>query len=455
MERLENRHNSDTQTAIFEETSDTLSIADMLKRTLERTITSGEDMTRSLGQTARNQKLPPATLIKFLIAAEGGSLAKELHRAGIDATPAAVSQRRRQIPPAVFRKVFLDFTSSSAYGQPNRGYKGYRVLACDGTAVNMARNPNAPSFVCNNSAPKGYNQLHLSPLFDIYDRTYFDAVIQPAPHKDEPGALVEMLKRNDFNRKTIIVLDRGYESYNVMAHLMNTPNVYFVLRVKHNHSAMREIARLPMLELDCDIAFTISTTQTNEDKRNRHIYLPQPKKSKPGSTTRRARWDFPSPYTMRLRVVRFQLDNGNFETLATSLPRTFTIDDLKEIYHRRWGIETSFRDLKYSAGLINLHGKRDDFVEQEIYAALTAFNFTSRIVQEVVVQQPTDGLYAYAVNFKMAVTLCKEFLNGPDITGKEVMQKISRHTVPIRPGRQDERNLRAKGFGWFTYRIAA
>ena len=102
MERLENRHNSDTQTTIFEETSDTLSIADMLKRTLERTITSGEDMTRSLGQTARNQKLPPATLIKFLIAAEGGSLAKELHRAGIDATPAAVSQRRRQIPPAVF-----------------------------------------------------------------------------------------------------------------------------------------------------------------------------------------------------------------------------------------------------------------------------------------------------------------------------------------------------------------
>ena len=122
MERLENRHNSDTQTAIFEETSDTLSIADMLKRTLERTVASGEDMTRSLGQTARNQKLPPATLIKFLIAAEGGSLAKELHRAGIDATPAAVSQRRRQIPPAVFRKVFLDFTSSSAYGQPNRSW---------------------------------------------------------------------------------------------------------------------------------------------------------------------------------------------------------------------------------------------------------------------------------------------------------------------------------------------
>ena len=190
-----------------------------------------------------------------------------------------------------------------------------------------------------------------------------------------------------------------------MAHLMNPPNVYFVLRVKHNHSAMREIARLPMLELDCAIAFTISTTQTNEDKRNRHIYLPQPKKSKPGSTTRRARWDFPSPYNMQLRIVRFQLDNGNFETLATSLPRSFTVDDLKEIYHQRWGIETSFRSLKYSTGLVNLHGKGDSFVEQEIYAALTDFNFTSRIVQEVVVRQPKDGVYAYTVNFKMEVAL--------------------------------------------------
>ena len=157
MERLENRHDLDTQTATFEQigTDNALSLADMHKRNLERIMANSVNMTH----TARSQKLPPEKLIKFLIAAEGGPLAKELHRAGIDATPAAVSQRRRQIPPDVFRKVFLDFTSSSGYGQSNRGYKGCRVLACDGTAINMARNPNAPSFVCNNSAPRGYNQF--------------------------------------------------------------------------------------------------------------------------------------------------------------------------------------------------------------------------------------------------------------------------------------------------------
>ena len=93
MERLENRHNSDTQTAIFEQigTDNALSLADMHKRNLERIMANSVNMTH----TARSQKLPPEKLIKFLIAAEGGPLAKELHRAGIDAT-----RRRVSAPPS-------------------------------------------------------------------------------------------------------------------------------------------------------------------------------------------------------------------------------------------------------------------------------------------------------------------------------------------------------------------
>ncbi|OUO25803.1 hypothetical protein B5F88_19320 [Flavonifractor sp. An306] len=332
---------------------------------------------------------------------------------------------------------------------------GYRILAVDGTAVNMPRNPSAPSFVQNESAPKGYNQLHVNPLYDVLNKTYFDVVIQPEPQKDEIGALVEMLKQNDFNQKTLIVADRGYESYNLLAHLIEKPNTDFLIRVKQNHSAMREIARLPMFELDCDISFTITTTQTNEDKQRRYIFLQVPKKSKPGSKTRRGRWDFQSPYTMKLRIVRFQLETGEFETIATSLPRSFTLEDIKELYHMRWGIETSFRDLKYSLGLVNLHGKSDAFVEQEIYSALTMFNFTSRIVREVVIQQPKDGIYAYRVNFKMAVVLCRKYFRTPKGSSDELMRQIARHTIPIRPGRRDNRNLRIKGFVGFTYRVAA
>ena len=409
---------------------------------------------RSIGgkDFSRKSALTAETVIRLLIGAEGGSLAKILHDAGIQATASALSQRRAQIPPEVFRSVFENFNSSCTDGDL---FHGYKLLAVDGTAVNLPRNPKSPSFVQNDGIPKGVNQLHVTPFYDILSRTFTDLVIQPEPRKDENGALVEMLKRNTFTQKTLIIADRGFESYNLIAHCLEKENVDFLIRIKQSRSAMREVAKLPLCELDCDISFTITTTQTNADKKGGYIHLQVPKKSKANSKTRRGRWDFPSPYPMKLRVCRFLLDNGEFETVTTSLPPSFTLADIRELYHLRWGVETAFRDWKYTLGLVNLHGKSDAFAEQEIYASLTAFNFASRVCREVVVRQPKNGIYAYKVNFKMAVMLCKEFLRTPNTDGETLLKEIARHTVPIRPNRQDERNLKVKGFAGFVYRVAA
>lgn len=158
-------------------------------------------------------------------------------------------------------------------------FHGYCLLAIDGTAVNLPRNPKAPSFVCNDGIPNGVNQLHLTPLYDILSRTFTDAVIQPEPKKDGIGALIARLKRNAFDEKTLIIADRGFESYNLIAHLLETPNVDFLIRVKQSRSAMREVAKLPMLELDCNISFFICTTQKNTDKQNKNYVFLQSLKS--------------------------------------------------------------------------------------------------------------------------------------------------------------------------------
>lgn len=401
---------------------------------------------------SRKSPLTRETVIRLLIGAEGGSLDKILHTAGIEVTASAVTQRRAQIDPAVFRAVFDTFNANCT---DTDFFRGYRLLAVDGTTINLPRNPKSPSFVCNEGIPDGINQLHVTPLYDLLSRTFADVVIQPEPKKDEIGALVSMLKHNAFSKNTLIIADRGFESYNLIAHCLEKQNTDFLIRVKQSHSAMREVAKLPMMEVDCNIAFTITTTQTNEDKKNGYIHLQVPKESKTGSKTRRGRWDFPSPYPMRFRICRFLLDNGEFETVATSLPSTFTLEDIKKLYHLRWGIETSFRDLKYTLGLVHLHGKSDKNAEQEIYASLVAFNYTSRICREVVVRQPKDSIYAYRVNFKMAVMLCKEYIRTPKADGDKLMENIARYTVPIRPNRQDQRNLRTKGFPGFVYRVAA
>lgn len=402
----------------------------------------------------RRRTLSMDKVINLLLSMQGGSLKKELYDAEIAVTASAFVQQRNKIPWTVFEEVLEHF---NLYCKDEKKYKGYRVLAIDGTTVNMARNPQSDSFVKNDSAPKGYNQLHVNPLFDVLNKTYQHCIIQPQPQQDEVGALTFMLKWHQFHEKTLIVADRGYESYNVFAHLQNTNNVDFLIRIKQDKTAMREISKLPMMELDTDVSFTITTTQTNEDKEKGHILIQTRKREDRiySNKTRAGRWDFPSPYPMKFRVVRFLLETGEYETVATSLPRSITPTEIKELYHARWGIETAFRELKYGLGLVNLHGKKDNFVMQEVFASMIMSNFCSRIANEVVVQKNSTNIHEYRVNMKMAIHICRRFYRTENADETQVLTDIARYTEPVRPGRRDERNLKAKSFVGFIYRVSA
>jgi hypothetical protein len=145
----------------------------------------------------------------------------------------------------------------------------------------------------------------------------------------------------------------------------------------------------------------------------------------------------------------------NYETIITSLsPDEFSIEDIKEIYHMRWDIETSYRDLKYSVGLVNLHSKNEDSVLQEIYSRFIVFNFCSRIFMRVEIKQKDINLYEYQINFKLAFSSCRRFLCG-ELSGRQLIRAIEQHTEPIRPGRKDKRKLKPTGFVSFNYRVAA
>ena len=434
---------------------------DQIKQELDKAISesieaSKQEYGNSETAFTRKSELTKERMIKFLLSMSGGSLQKELYKAGISAGKSAFSQRRNQISNLDFFDILERFNQTNSN---LKTYKGFRVLAADGTCVNLPRNPNAESFVQNASNPRGYNQFHVNPLYDVLNKTFEHCVIQPQPKQDEVGALRFMLDWYDFPKKTLIVADRGYESYNLIAHFLEN-KVDFLIRVKQDKSAMREVKKLPMVTLDTDVSFTITTTQTNEDKVKGHILLQVQKNENRiySPNTKAKRWDFPSPYPMKFRVVRFMLNTGEYETLITSLKRGsdgFSPEELKELYHSRWGIETAFRELKYSVGLVNLHGRKDEFVRQEIYAAMIMSNFCSRIANEVVIQHRKKNIYEYKVDMKMAIFLCKEFYATDGADGEKLMRDIAKYTEPIRPGRRDERNLKIKSFPGFVYRISA
>ena len=448
--------------------------ADIVHNSLSRAIddTLREKM-RHVADGIRNfsryRVLSPRILIMAILAMQGNTLDKELLDMRIPITVSGFSQQRAKLDATAFRDILNRFNVNCT-GIDNAVYKGYRLWAIDGTAHNL------PLAVCKEcgdkyrvSAPNSetgyYAQTHLVLMYDLLNKTYVDMV----ESFDECGSLYAMLHHHKFEKPTILTLDRGFESYNSLAHLGScSPNLYYVLRLKQDRNALRSIAALPMRELDMGLTAEIVTTQRNEDKAAGRIYMSTgtKKKGKVNSPkTRIQRWDFAQfadtngVYKLDFRAVRIMLDNGQYETLATNLPRErFDANAIKELYRARWGIETSFRELKYSVGMIRTHSKKINSIMQEVYAALIIQNYSNRVARAVVINQGQTK-YSYTVNHKMANYITRLYLRDQmygkgQMCGADVMRLMSNYTIPIKPNRRNTRNLRAKGFSGFTYRIA-
>ncbi|MGC8035616.1 transposase, partial [Salmonella enterica] len=79
--------------------------------------------------------------------------------------------------------------------------------------------------------------------------------------------------------------------------------------------------------------------------------------------------------------VKIKLSETTTEVLFTNLSKEeFSADDLKRLYHMRWGIETAFDQLKYALGAASVHSKNSELIIQELYGKLIMFNFCKTIV---------------------------------------------------------------------------
>ena len=198
----------------------------------------------------------------------------------------------------------------------------------------------------------------------------------------------------------IVIMDRGYTSFNIIETCNRVKNCYYIIRTKINNGSVKEIQELPDDEIDIDMIFRV-TTSGQYYKQNRHNdpylhHLNTASKSHKAclsKNTRYRRWDFEQFCKIHCRIVKFRINDPNsdedeWEVLITNLDRAeFPLSRMKEMYHMRWDIETSFRELKYAIGAINFHSKKDDFLEMELYAHLIMFNVVSRHIMIIKVPQ--------------------------------------------------------------------
>jgi len=58
-------------------------------------------------------------------------------------------------------------------------------------------------------------------------------------------------------------------------------------------------------------------------------------------------------YPTSFRIVRFKVSKGVYQCVATNLDEDeLPLEEIKKLYRARWG-ETSFRQLKYTIGLVD------------------------------------------------------------------------------------------------------
>lgn len=114
-------------------------------------------------------------------------------------------------------------------------------------------------------------------------------------------------------------------------------------------------------------------------------------------------------YKLSFRIVRFQLSDNSYECIVTNLPADeFPSARIKELYYARWGIESSFRKLKYTTGLSNFHSYKPNLIEQEIYARIINYNLTEMMINCTVVsgKRRKKRKHSYKVNFCVAAHIC-------------------------------------------------
>ena len=403
----------------------------------------------------RTRKITMKTILEGTINMEGRSLPNELTDMfnNVDApTVSAFVQQRDKVKPEAFEAIFNKFTSGIGTNQGEMA-----ILAVDGSDVRLPDNPNDKStYLPGSKTQLPYNCLHINALYDLNRNIYHSVIIQDGAHRDEHIALQQLVDSSEIS-KALVIADRGYESYNSMAHIQEK-GWFFLIRIKDGKHGIKAGFDLPDKDsFDLDIELNLTRKQTNDVKalikdRNHYRYLvhSSPFDYLPLHSRKSDPLVF---YTLKFRIVRFKISADTYETVITNLSSgKYPPEILKKLYASRWGIETSFRDLKYTIGLLKYHSKKTACIRQEIFARLTLYNFVEVITSHVAISKK-QRKYTYKCNFSAATHVCRLFLRG--LTSPPYVESaIALNLVPIRPYRERGRFRTESVLQRFFYRVA-
>jgi len=342
-------------------------------------------------------------------------------------TKSAFVQARKKIKPEVFQHLSQELVNQfyTDNDLAIKKWKGFRLLAVDGSRITLPTTDELRQLYgeAKNHTKTGVVQARCSVIYDVMNNFVLDGKLAPLKQGERELALMHFKHcQND----DLIIYDRGYPSYDfIYEHI--SKKIDYLMRVKISFSKL-----IRDFEKSKKPTTIVSIFPTLNSKLSGKAYDK----------------DTPIP----VRLVRVDLPNGGVEILMTSLMdlKAYPNADFKELYYKRWGVETFYDEFKNKLKVEYFSGYSNQTILQDFYSALFISNIQTLIVSELedeIAETNLQKKYDYKINTNLSYGFLKNrileifFLEDSMSKAVDQIKKLFlENQIPIRPDRTFERD---------------
>ncbi len=359
----------------------------------------------------------------------------------------AFSKQRRKLKAEFFndwnQELITSFYSHSDYST----WKGFNLLAIDGSSVILpdTKEMRSKYGYTTGKTENGSCVARICTLYDVQNQLALKGLLH-SYFVSEEAVVLDVLKDENLQH-SLLLFDRGYLSYWLIYELLQR-DTHFVIRAACNANNLIK-----------------NFLASKEEDITLDFYPPYSSLKKLRDTG----LNISKNTAVKIRLVKVLLETGETEVLVTNLYETdiYTVEDLGEIYHLRWGIETYYGYIKEELQLGVFSGISPICIEQDFAANLFLFNLQSVIEKQCkpyVEKIGNKRKYKYKVNKNVSwaslkYRVVKLFIEKkPEHVLLELETLFCRYLEPIRPKRkyirQKKRKPNAKNYTLTNYKRA-
>jgi len=342
----------------------------------------------------------------------------------------AFVQARKKIKPEVFKH--LNQRIIEEFYKDNSGvlrqFDNLRILAMDGSRLTLPFTKELEEIYgqTKNQTNTYIVQTKACVLYDLLNEICINGILSSIDTDERTQAkqLLEHCQAND-----LIIYDRGYPSFELIYEHYQK-NLHFLMRMPLDFSQVVK-----------DFVASGKTSQIVEIK--------------PGQKKSFENKPYTKSSTLKIRLLRITLNGGGIEVLATSLldSKHYGNEVFKELYFKRWKIETYYDELKNKLKIEEFSGYSNQSILQDFYSTLFVSNIQTlienEINEEIEKESKTKNIkYQYKINTTLSYGFMKDrilelFFTKNDMNDiiNELKELFKKHLIPIRPDRKFERKI--------------